>query len=120
MAAPNIVQTATIYGKTVGMAPTTTAGVLIANAAASGKLLKINSIIVANIDGASAYSITADLYKNQTTSYPFAWLISVPALATLVLISKESGFYLEENDSIRLTASTNSKLSVICAYEDIS
>jgi hypothetical protein len=38
----------------------------------------------------------------------------------LVLISKDTSIYLEENDSIRLTASTNSALEAVCSYEEIS
>lgn len=119
MAAPNIVKVASIYGKTVGLAPTTTATAIVTNAASSGKVLKVNSLIISNINGSNAYSITADVYKNQTTSFRIAYLVSVPATATLVLLSKESAIYLEENDSIRLTASANSTLEALCSYEEI-
>ncbi|NBS90738.1 hypothetical protein EBS67_12200 [bacterium] len=120
MAAPNIVSVATMYGKTVGLAVPITATAIASNAAASGKSLKINSLIIANVDGTTAYNITADLYKNGTTSYRIAYLISVPANATLVLLSRESAIYLEEGDSIRLTASTVSKLEAVCSYEEIA
>lgn len=119
MAAPNIVSMATMYGKTAGLAVPITATAIVANGASSGKVLKINSLIISNIDGTAAYNITADVYKAATTAYRIAYLISVPANATLVLLSRESAIYLEENDSLRLTASTVSKLEAICSYEEI-
>lgn len=120
MAAPNIVNVATITGKTVGLAVTISATAIVINPAASGKVFKINSLIISNIDGTTAADITADVYKNQTTAFNLAKTIAVPADATLVIISKDTSIYLEENDSIRLTASANSDLEAVCSYEEIS
>jgi hypothetical protein len=120
MANPNIVNVANIFGKVVGAAVTTSATAIVTNASSSGKIFKINSLIIANINGTAAADITADVFKNQTTSIRLAFTVAVPNDATLVLISKDSSIYLEENDSIRLTASTNSALEAICSYEEIS
>ena len=121
MAAPNVATANTIYGKVVGLAvPITTAAVLLSNAAASGKLLKVNSIIAANVNGTAAADITVYVYKAQTTIYYLAFTISVPAKATLVILSKDSGIYLEENDSILAVASAASYIQTIVSYEDIS
>ena len=120
MANPNIVNVTSIFGKVVGQAVGTSATALVTNASASGKILKINSLIVSNIDGTDAADITAEIYKDQTTPYYLAYTISVPADATLVVISKDSSVYLEENDSIRLTASATGDLHAICSYEEIS
>jgi uncharacterized protein YjdB len=120
MANPNIVNVANIYGKVTGLAVTTSATAIVTNASGSGKILKINSLIVSNVNGTSAADITVDVYKNQTTSYRLAFTITVPADATLVVISKDTSIYLEENDSIRLTASANSALEAVCSYEEIS
>ena len=55
MAAPNIVNVSAIYGKTTYYTPSgTTAVVLLTNASGSGKVLKINEIIAANVNGSSA------------------------------------------------------------------
>jgi hypothetical protein len=40
--------------------------------------------------------------------------------ATLVVISKDTSIYLEENDSLRVTASGTSSLEAVCSYEEIS
>lgn len=120
MANPNIVNVTAIYGKVAGLAVTTSATAIVTNSAGSGKILKINSLTVANVNGTAAADITADLFKNQTTAFDLAFTIAVPADATLVLISKDTSIYLEENDSIRLTASANSYLEAVCSYEEIS
>jgi hypothetical protein len=119
MANPNIVNVASIYGKTAGLAVTTAATAIVTNAASSGKVYKINTLTVANINTATA-TVTVDIYKNQTTAFDIAYTITVPVNASLVIISRETPIYLEENDSIRVTASANSYLEAIVSYEDIS
>lgn len=119
MANPNIVNVTTIQGKVVGAAATTSAAALVTNAASSGKILKINSLSIANVTTSSA-TINVDVYKNQTTAYRLAFTIAVPANATLVIISKDTSIYLEENDSLRITASANTSLEAVCSYEEIS
>lgn len=120
MAAPNIVNVTTIYGKTAGLAVTTSATAVVTNSASSGKVLKINSLIISNVDGTNAADVTVDVYKNQTTAYELASTITVPADATLVVVSKDTAIYLEENDSLRVTASANNDLEAVCSYEEIS
>jgi hypothetical protein len=59
MAAPNVVNVATITAKTAYNTPAnTSATVLLANAASSGKVFKINSIVAANVDGTNAVAAT--------------------------------------------------------------
>ena len=119
MANPNIVNVATINGKVVGAAVTTSAAALVSNAASSGKIVKVNALSVANISAAAA-TITVDVYKNQSTAYRLAYTITVPVGATLMVISKDTSIYLEENDSLRVTASANTALEAVCSYEEIS
>ena len=83
----------------------------------SGKVLKINALYVSNVDGASAADINVDIYRSST-AYHIAKTVSVPADATLDVISKS--IYLEEGDTLRLTASANSDLEAVCSYEEIS
>jgi hypothetical protein len=73
MAAPNIVNVATITGKTVGLAVTTSATAIVANSAASGKVFKVNALYVSNIDGTNNADITLTFYNaDNTTSYHVA------------------------------------------------
>ena len=124
MANPNIVSVNSIFGNTTGIALTTTlTTVLLANAAASGKVFKLESIMVANVDGTNAADVTIDWNTNAGgtgTSIALAATIAVPADATLSLIDKTNSFYLMENQSIIGGASANSDLECIIAYEEIS
>jgi len=124
MAAPNIVNVTTITGKTTYAALTTTlTTVLLANAASSGKVFKINSIMVANVDGTNAADVTVDINTaagGGGTSYALANTIAVPADATLSVIDKTNSFYLEEDKSIIGGASANGDLDIVISYEEIN
>jgi hypothetical protein len=117
MAAPNIVNVATITGKTAVLAVTTSATAIVTNSGASGKVFKVNALYVSNVDGASAADVNVDIFRSST-AYHIAKTVSVPADATLDVISKS--IYLEEGDTLRLTASANSDLEAVCSYEEIS
>lgn len=117
MAAPNIVGVTTITGKTAVMAVTTSATAIVTNSAASGKVFKVNALYVSNIDGTNSCDLTVDIFRSST-AYKIASTISVPADATLDIISKS--IYLEEGDALRLTAAVNSDLEAVCSYEEIS
>lgn len=117
MSAPNIVDVTTIIGKTAVQAVGTSATAIVSNAGGSGKVLKINALYISNVDGSSAADVTADLYRSST-AYKLANTISVPADATLDIVSKS--IYLEEGDSLRLTASASGDLEAVCSYEEIS
>lgn len=119
MPAPNIVNVATITGKTSVLAPTTTPTDIVSNASNSGQLYKIDSLVVSNINGALTANVTASLFRSAT-EYKLAHIISVPPQGSLVVISKDTMVYLEEGDSLRLTASLNSYLHAVCSYEIIS
>ena len=119
MAAPNLKNPTTITGKTARYAVTASLANALANSAASGKVLKINSIFCANVDGANPADISVSIY-NGTTDFYLAKTIAVPANATQIISTKETYFYLEEDDSIRATSSQVSRLELVIGYEDIS
>jgi hypothetical protein len=128
MAAPNIASLTTITGKTTYFTPTgTTAVVLLTNAASSNTVLKINQIVVANVDGTNAVDATVSIYTNGAvaqgsapsggTAYPIASTVSVPADASLIVTDKTTAIYLEENTCISITSGTASKLTFSVSYE---
>ena len=117
MTAPNIVNVATITGKTAVQAIGTSATAIVTNAADSGKVFKINSLYVSNVDGTNNAAINVDLYRSST-AYHIAKTVTVPADATLDVISK--AVYLQEGDILRLTANAASDLEAVCSYEEIS
>ena len=117
MTAPNIVNVATITGKTAVQAVGTSAAAIVTNSASSGKVFKVNALLISNVDGTNNAEITVDLYRSST-AYHLAKTVTVPADATLDVVSK--AIYLEEGDALRLTANAASDLEAICSYEEIS
>ncbi len=117
MANPNIVNVTTITGKTAVQAVGTSATAIVTNSASSGKVLKVNALYVSNVDGTNAASVSIDIFRSST-AYHVAKTVSIPADATLDILSKS--IYLEEGDSLRLTASVASDLEAVCSYEEIS
>ena len=117
MANPNIVNVATINGNTAVQAVGTSATAIVTNAAASGKIYKVNLLIVSNIDGTSSAESTADLYRSSTV-YHIAKTVVVPADASLDVLSKP--LYLLEGDALRLTANATGDLEAVCSFEEIS
>ena len=123
MANPNIISATSILGKIAyDTDVATSASSLVSNAASSGKILKINSLIIANIDGTNAADITATVRNaaGATTYSYLTYTVSVPADATLVVIGKDSAIYLEEDMSIYLASSVAGDLSATCSYDEIS
>lgn len=117
MAAPNIVDVGTITGKTAVQAVGTSATAIVTNSASSGKVFKVNALLVSNVDGTAAAEITVDLYRSST-AYHLVKTLSVPADATLDVLAK--AIYLEEGDALRLTANVAGDLEAVCSYEEIS
>lgn len=117
MAAPNIVNVATILGKTAVQAMGTSATAIVTNAAASGTVVKVNALYIANKDTSATYKATVDIFRSST-AYNMAYQVSIPAGSVLDIVSKS--IYLEEGDTLRLTAEAATKLDAICSYEVIS
>lgn len=123
MAAPNIVDVTTIIGRTVRMAVTMAEQMILENPADSGKVLKVGSVYVANIDGTNAADVTLNHYDQDDlggTAMAIASTIGVPADATLVIVSKNSAIYLEEDMSLGIIASDDDALVAFVSYEEIS
>ena len=120
MANPNIVNVSDIRGVTVQADLTTTLTTEIISAVTTDHIYKINSITVANIDGTSAADVSVFITKSGGSPIAIASTISVPADASLSLIDKNSGFYLQEGDNIEAGASADGYLTITISYEDIS
>ena len=124
MANPNIVNVTSILGDNSSTSLTSTSATsIVSNAASSGKVLKINTLIVSNVDGTNACDITINKYSAAAlggTAFAIASTISVPADASLIVIDKTTAIYLKENESIGATAGTANDLIVTCSWEDIS
>lgn len=117
MANPNIVAVTEIYGKTAFLPVTTTTTSIVENSSSSNKILKINSLIIANV-GQSSSTITVDILRGATPTHVIK-SVSVEPSTAFTAIDKSVLIYLEEGDSLRLTAQSDLSLEAICSYEEI-
>lgn len=114
MAAPNIVGVTTIKGQTaVSATSSTSANVIIAN---TGTVVKVNSVVIPNYS-TSNFLANVGILRGGTI-YLIAGNITVPANSTIIVSGKDTSFYLEEGDTLRVSTSNTSQ--VISSYEIIS
>ena len=127
MANPNIVSVATILGGNAGWNLSNTLTTTLLTVTAE-YILKINRIVVANVDGTSAADV--DLFVDgmgsgttgitttgaDATVY-LAKTISVPADSSLVITS--TPIYLMEGDILKGGASATGDLDLFISYETI-
>ena len=122
MAAPNIVNVANITGVSTFVGISTTAPVvLISNAASSGQVYKINTLLAAGIGATTAITVKIhNAAAGAGTSVSIASTITVPQGSSLAIIGKDTPLYLEENRSITVTAVVANSIDVVASYETIS
>ena len=133
MAAPNIVNVTTITGVTTfhaGIAVTTggkgALGIttVVSNAASSGKVLKINSLVAASIGSTTGVTLQYFNHVNHASAastVSIGMTLAVPKFSTLALITKDNSVYLEENTSLGIFAQPlTGTIDVVCSYEEIS
>jgi hypothetical protein len=118
VANPNIVTTSSIFGKTDVLAVGTAATAITSNSSSSGRVFKINSLLVANV-GSSVVEVDVELYRGSTP-YRLAKSLTVPTGSTAVVVGKENPLYLLEGDSLRAAATSAGDSEAICSYEEIS
>lgn len=121
MANPNIVNVASIFGRTNLLALTATqsanpqtlvTGVL-------NKVLKVNSVYATNVTGTSTHDVSVAV-RRSSVDYYLSFTISVPGDSTLIVVSKDTAVYLEENDSIVAFASSSGVIHCIASFEEIA
>lgn len=119
MSNPNIVLVTSIAGNTQVANVTTTPTAIVTNSSSSGKVFKMNGILITNIDGTNSATITVDLYRGSV-AYAMTSNVTVTSNTTYSPIDKTLSLYLLEGDSIRLTANANSRLQAVATWEEIS
>ena len=133
MAAPNIVNVTTITGVTTfhaGIAVTTggkgALGIttVVSNAASSGKVLKINSLVAAGIGATTGVTLQYFNHVNHASAastVSIGMTMAVPTFSTLAIITKDNSVYLEENTALGIFAQpVAGTIDVVCSYEEIS
>lgn len=124
MANPNIVNVTTILANnSLTELANTSPIAVVNNPSGSGKVYKINSLIVSNKDSANVYAATISIYDADDvggTAYSIANLIDIPATASLIVIDKNTSYYIKEDQSIGVTANSAYRLVVTSSWEEIS
>ena len=130
MANPNIVSVTTIVGGNAAWALTHSSLTATLLTVAADVIVKINSLIVTNIHGTNAATVSLEingigagatgvtLAANLTSQVRIASTMNVPADDQLVLIDKP--IYLMENQVLRGGASASSVLELFASYEVIN
>jgi hypothetical protein len=118
MAAPNLLTSTTVTGKTALASLSTVTANVITNASSSGTVLKLNSILLSNYTATTTF---ANVSINRSSStYYLGGNVSVPGNSTLVLLGKDISLYVEEGDILQANVSTNSSISMSASYELMS
>lgn len=116
MANPSFSDVVTIYGNTDYLNAATTATTVVSGEA--NKVKKITSLIAANY-GTADQTISVWVVRSATLYY-IANQITVPARATVLILGRDHGFYLLENDVLRGLASAATSITLTVAYETLS
>ena len=117
MAQPNIVNVVSIFGQTSCSTLTTDIATPILSCNADD-VIKINSIIAANINGDDPAKITVFYYSAaQSRVSKLANEIIIPAHTTLVVLGKDSPIYLIEGDQLRAGSDLATAVDVTVSYE---
>tara|TARA_Y100000114_G_C11684578_1_gene290367 strand:+ start:522 stop:884 length:363 start_codon:yes stop_codon:yes gene_type:complete len=117
MAAPNLVNVSSVFGKSTAIALTTSSQDVLT--CASDKLLKINSIICANVDGTNDATATVQFSDGGSSDFHIAKAVNVAAGDTVNILTKDAPIYLEETDKIKALASAASDLELVVSYEEL-
>ena len=126
MAAPNIVDVSTITGITTRKAginlESAGVSVIVTNAASSGKVLKVNSLVATSIG--TTTGVTTKIFNKAAgvgNSVSLGSTMSVPTYSSLAVISKDMSIYLQEDQSIGVFKQASlGDIDVVCTYEEIS
>lgn len=118
MAAPNLKAPSTIYGKSVGASVTTSLAAVLTNAAASGKVYKVNTIRAGNVTSGGA-TLDVTFYRGSTHTY-IVKNADVGPSTFFVINDKNEYIYLEEGDSIYAKANVGTTIDLLINYEEVN
>tara|TARA_R100000655_G_scaffold96220_1_gene138549 strand:+ start:455 stop:847 length:393 start_codon:yes stop_codon:yes gene_type:complete len=127
MANPNIVSVSSIKGESVGYNLTATTTTTLMTVSAD-KLVKINRISCANVDGTNTATVNISVTKSNYTpdgianfdtsgTFFIAKEIVIPPAATVIIL--ENPLYLQESDVLKGGASAASDLDLVISFESI-
>jgi hypothetical protein len=117
MPTPNLNSPTRVEGKVAVLAATATPTDIVVNAANSNATVRINTLSVSNVDGATSGAVNISVYRNSV-EYFLAKTASINPDESLSVFDRY--MYLEPGDSLRITADAAEKIQAVCAYEIIS
>lgn len=120
MAAPNIANTSNIVGKLNTVEINDVPTLIVTNPASSGKVYKLNTLYASNTTGTLPVDMHLTIVRANGDEFPILRYTTVPAEATLIVISKDNPIWLEEGDVINAQTGASGRLVAICSYEIIS
>jgi hypothetical protein len=120
MANPNIVNVASVTGRTQATQLTTSLTDILDNSVGSGEVYKVNTIIAANRSDTFTIGIDVAWLDSADTAYYLVKNIDIPPDASLIVMDKNTQLYIEENRTLQAKATTGASVDLIVSYEVIS
>lgn len=120
MVAPNIRRVQTIRGQlSVRQYANTTPANIIVNPENSDQVLRVKSLVAANVDAATTYSISIAILRSGSLNH-IVKTVDIPADSSLPIMLEQISIYLEEGDSLQIYSNDANKIHVVAMYEELS
>lgn len=118
MAAPNLITLSSVTGKTNADWCPATLSAILANGLNTSEVLRINGLFVTNVGNADA-GVSVNIQRSGLSFY-MAYNNIVAVGTTTIIMGKDNGIYLEEGDTLRISASSANTLQYVITYEVMS
>ena len=119
MANPNLATATNIYGNSFSADLPTSLITLATNGAGSGKIFKVHTVLITNVDGVNTPFCNVQLWDGFFGVW-LAYTLNVPADSAIVLIGRDNSIYLREGFSIRASASATGDVAIHTMWDEIS
>lgn len=119
MANPNMANATQIYGNNTATLVSLFGNTLVDNPAASGKVFKINNVIVTNTSTTTAAAISISLTRTGINSGYIVYNKTVPANSALVIVDSTTDIYIKENQYLSAISVPGTN-SLVVSWEEIS
>lgn len=118
MAAPNLLTSTSVTGKTAMAQLTTSTANVLTNASNSNTVIRLDNVILTNYSSLPAFANV--VINRSSVSYYLTGNVSIPANSTLVLLGRDTSLFLEEGDVLQANVNANTAVSFNAAYELIA
>lgn len=119
MANPNLANVSTGYGAMAFQNVTTVFANILVNSSTSNTILKVNSLLLNNIDAGSNIGNVTLTVSNAGVTYNLLTNVSVPVQSSMVAITKDSTIYVLEGQYVQIKASSNNVVHAVASFDTI-